>query len=129
MTAPITMHGEWEENFDDPSHPIPSLSALDVEVLKIGGGADLSIIIASPLRADERSQHRLLDKIEIYLRYLNSLSFEEKAGKPTVHNASIIIRLHPESDTLIFDLIERCKPRVSNANATLLVELLDQHYH
>lgn len=43
------MHGEWEDNYDDPSHPIPSTSALDVEGIKKGGGADLIIVIARRL--------------------------------------------------------------------------------
>jgi hypothetical protein len=76
VTAPIFMHGKWEDNYDDPSHPIPSLTALDVQAIKKGGGSDLLIIIASPLQADERSQRRLLDKMEIYLKFLKTPEFE-----------------------------------------------------
>lgn len=119
METPIIIHGEWEDNYDDPSHPIPSLSALDVEGIKKGGGADLIIVIASPLGADERSRRRLLAKIEIYLKYLDSAEFVEKAGMPTPDNTCIIVHLHPESDPEILDVIERCKPWVRTKSATL----------
>jgi hypothetical protein len=41
VTAPIVKDGEWEVNYDDPSHPIPSIYALDIEAVKKTGGSDL----------------------------------------------------------------------------------------
>jgi hypothetical protein len=95
MTAPITMHGNWEDNYDDASHPIPSLTSLDVHAIKKGGGSDLAIIVASPLQSDERSQRRLLDKIEIYLRFLKTPEYESSCGVAAPDNTSIIIREPP----------------------------------
>jgi hypothetical protein len=118
------MHGKWEDNYDDPFHPIPSLTALDIEGIKKGGGANLTIVIASPLQADERSQRRLLSKIELYLGYLPTSQFQSKSGVSTPENTSIIIKIHPRSDPLVLDLIERCKPWVFANNATLKAELL-----
>lgn len=126
MTAPIITHNEAEDTYDDPSHPIPSLTSLDIQVVKKTGGSDLVIVIASPLSADERSQRRLLDKIDIYLGFLTTPTFQESSGIADPGNTSIIIKIHPGSDNEIFELIERCKPWVQDNNASLKFELLDQ---
>jgi hypothetical protein len=44
-----------DDGEDDESHAIPSPSSLDIHAVKRGGGSDLVIIIATPLRADTRS--------------------------------------------------------------------------
>jgi hypothetical protein len=124
VTAPIVMHGKWDDNYDDPTHPIASLTALDIHASKHGGGADLVIIVAKPLQSDERSQKRLLDKIESYLRFLTTPEFEALSGIPSVTNTSVIVRLHPGSDAAIVDLLERSKPWVAKNFASLTIEPL-----
>jgi hypothetical protein len=125
MVSSIVMHGEWEDNYDDPSHPIPSITALDVHAVKIGGGSDLVIVVASPLQSDERSQKRLLSKIELYIGFLSTPEFQATSGTATAKNTSIVVQIHPASDKAIFELIERCKPWVLSNNASLQVELLE----
>ena len=49
---------------DDDSHPILFLGNLDVCGVRRDGGGDLVLLVASPLAPDERSQHRLLHKLE-----------------------------------------------------------------
>jgi hypothetical protein len=129
VTAPKIKHGDWEDNYDDPSHPIPSIDALDIEAVKKTGGSDLVIMIASPLSADQRSQHRLLDKSQIYLKYLKTPEFQLHSGIATPENTSIIIRIHPGSDAAILELIEKCKPWVQANAASLKLEILDQGRH
>jgi hypothetical protein len=124
MTAEVVMHGEWEDNYDDPSHPIPALNAVDIQTVKIGGGSDLVIIVASPLRSDERSLRRLLSKIENYLGFLSSPECQAKAGVATPENTSIVVRIHPDSDEAAFELIERCKPWAIDNNVLLKMERL-----
>jgi hypothetical protein len=119
------MHGKWEDNYDDPTHPIPSVTALDVQTIKHGGGSDLAIIVASPLQSDERSQRRLLDKIEIYLKFLQTSEYQSGSGIATPENTRIVVRLHPDSDPAILDLLERCKPWVTKGQATLVVTPLE----
>jgi hypothetical protein len=115
------MHGDWEDNCDDPSHPIPSLSAVDVCAVRNDGGSDLVIVIASPLSMDQRSRKRLLDKIELYLRFIRTPECEAEAGVATPENTSIIVELHPNSDPGVLDVIERSKPWVAENGATLKV--------
>jgi len=129
VTAPIIQHGAWEDNYDDPSHPIPSIYALDIEAVKKTGGSDLTIIIASPLLADERSQRRLLEKIKIYLKYLKTPEFQSRSGIATTENTAIIVKIHSGSDAAIFELIEKCKPWVETNAASLKMEIMDQSTH
>jgi hypothetical protein len=126
MTAPLIIHGTWENNDDDPSHPIPSLTNLDIHLIKKSGGSDLIIVIASPLHADEYSQRRLLDKIEIYLRFLVTSEYEKSCGVAAPETTSVVIRINPDSDPEIFSLIEKCRPWVHGSGASLKVENLSQ---
>lgn len=106
MTTPIFRHGEWEENYDDPSHPIPAVGALDVQGIKHSGGADLSIIVASPLKADEYSKSRLKAKIAGYLAYIRSDEYVEACSPPTKRNTTIVVHMHRDSDFEAFDLLD-----------------------
>jgi hypothetical protein len=124
MADPITQHDLVPEATDDPAHPIPYLGALDVMSIKKGGGADLVIVVASPLMADERSQNRLLEKIEGYLSFIGSQEFRSEAGEPSPDNTQVIVRLHPDSAPAIHDLLARTESWVRNGNASLRVALL-----
>jgi len=125
VKAPIIRHGNWEDNYDDPAHPIPSLTALDIQGIRKSGGSDMIIVVASPLQADERSQHRLLSKIELYLGHIRTEAYRSECGEPTPENTSIVVRIHPQSAAPIFDLLERCKPWVAENHATLRIESLE----
>ena len=125
MTAPIIIHGNWEDNYDDPAHPIPSVTALDIHAVKKNGGSDLVIIIASPLGGDERSQHRLLEKISLYLKFVSTEEYRAQCGVATPENTSIIVRIHQGSDPIVFALLSRYEPLVHEHGVTLLVTPLE----
>jgi hypothetical protein len=129
MSAPIIKHEPPEHPDDDPGHPIPSLSALDVVTILKGGGADLFIIVAGPLAADRRSLTRLQDKIEAYLRHIQSAEFQAEAGAPTPTSTTIKVVLHPSSSPEAYELLERSKDWVLANQATLKVEQLDLAVH
>ena len=114
-----------EDPRNDPDHPIPNLNVIDVSAYLKGGGADLSIIVASPIQEDERSQARLLEKIQGYLAHLQSDEFAADSGTPpTPDNTTITVLLHPESSDVIRDLLKRCSSWVWSQGATLLVRNL-----
>ena len=129
MSAPITKHQTQPHPDDDPHHAIPSLAVLDVVTILKGGGADLSIVIASPLAADHRSLTRLMDKIEGYLRHIQSREFQAEAGAPNSSNTTIKVLLHPASAPEAYDLLHRSKDWVLANNASLKVEELDLGVH
>src|SRR5690606_8477963 len=125
MTAPITEHEVEPHPGNDPLHPIPYPKVLDVVAFKKSGGAELTIVVASPLAGDQRSLTRLLDKIEGYLVHMLSAEFQAEAGAPTPENTTITVTLHPNSASEVYELLERSKDWVRSNNATLIVEKLD----
>jgi len=126
MPADVIEHEVQPDPENDPEHPIPYLRVLDVAGYKTGGGADLSIIVASPLQADQRSQARLVDKIHGYLGYVCSEEFRADAGcTPCPDNTFITVVLHPASAPEIRDLLERCREWVRSNHAELVVRTLD----
>jgi hypothetical protein len=129
MSAPITKHALAPHPDDDPDHPIPSLGTLDVVTVLSGGGADLIIVVASPLIADRRSLSRLQDKIEAYLHHILSPEFQAEAGEPNSGNTTILVKLHPRSAPEVYDFLERSKGWVSANRATLRIETLDVAVH
>ena len=129
MSMRITEHEPSPHPDDDPEHPIPSLAVLDAVTILVGGGADLFIVIASPLTADLRSLTRLQDKIEGYLRHIQSPEFLAEAGAPHPGNTTIKVRLHPESAPEVYDLLERSKDWVSANHASLEIKQLDLAVH
>lgn len=99
---------EWNE--EDPSHPIPCPGRLDVLVETKEGEAYYGLVIAAPLKADAKSQHRLLQKLEDYISDRHSDASVQRFGPPTSGNTHLLIAVHPDSDKVVFDLIEKCRP-------------------
>jgi hypothetical protein len=106
----------------DHHHPIPDLDVVDINTVKKGGGSDLFIVIAETLADDERSLQRLLRKIERYLEFLHTSKFRIESGLPTPENTNIIVKIHRDSSSAAFDLLERSKSWVADNHATLLVD-------
>ena len=124
--AEVIEHKKSEETYDDPDHPIPALKYIDINAVKKGGGSDLVIIIASPLKSDPYSQNRLLDKIQGYLAHIQSSDFIAESGMPSPENTNVIVKIHEQSEPLIFQLLSKCESWVKENNATLKVEILKE---
>ena len=122
--ADIIEHQKSEDTYDDADHPIPALKVIDINTVKKGGGSDLYINVASPLRADENSLTRLLDKIEGYLGHIQSSDFQIESDVPTPENTNIIVNIHSESEDEVFELLEKSKQWVLDNSATLQIKLL-----
>lgn len=123
--ADITKHNEFQDTYDDPDHPIPSLTHLEVCTILKGGGADLHIVISKPLESDEYSLTRLLDKIEGYLGHIQSCEFTDQAGEPNPDTTSIIVNIHPKSSDEAFQLLNKSKEWVKENQASLKVKVLE----
>ena len=125
MNAPVIEHEIESHPDNDPSHPIPYPKVLDLVAFNKSGGANLTIVVASPLFGDPRSLTRLRDKIEGYLGHMLSTEFQSEAGVPTAENTSITVALHSGSASEVYELLERSRVWVQSNNATLVVEKLD----
>ena len=122
MTTHVTDHPVPYDPRNDPSHPIPNLNVIDVAGYKKDGGADLSIVIASPLDGEPASQTRLLDKIQGYLSHIQSEDFLADAGVPAdPSNTTINVLLHPDSSDMIRELLGRCHAWTHEHGASLVV--------
>ena len=124
MSAPIIDRKVESDAQDDSTHPIPSLAVVDVMSVKKGGGADLFVVVASPLMADARSQSRLLAKLQGYLGFIESGEFRSQAGVPTPDNTAIVVKLHPGSIPEIRGLLARSESRVLSHQVSLSVQTL-----
>ncbi len=120
----IIKHNEFEDTYDDPDHPIPSLTHLEVCKILKGGGAVLAIVISQPLQPDAYSLNRLLGKIEAYLRYILSDEFIEEAGDPNSSNTTIEVHIHPDSCKEAFILLDKSSTWVESNNASLKITIL-----
>ena len=94
---------------DDEAHPIPRIGVIDVETRLKSGGAYYGLVIASPLTADERSQKRLIQKIQHYIEDFHSEKSRQRMGSPDPEKARIYIVIHPDSAPEIFTLLEQCR--------------------
>ena len=109
---------------DDPSHPIPAVGVCDVRGVRKTGGADLVVVVASPLRNDERSRRRVVQKVRNYLGYIASEDFASEHGQPTPENTAIIFQVHPGSEPEALAFLEECRPWISDNKASLVVKKL-----
>ncbi len=123
--ADIIKHAEFEDTYDDPEHPIPSLTHLEVCTILKGGGAELHIVISKPLEADEYSLTRLLDKIEAYLGHIQTEEFRKEAGEPSPNTTAIVVDIHPDSSNEAFDLLDNAVDWVNQNGASLIVKRLN----
>ena len=124
VIAKVTNHEIPDDLENDPDHPVPYLRVIDVASYGTGG-ANLSIVVASPLDGSERSQTRLLDKIQGYLGHIASDQFIADAGvSPTPDNTTIEVLLHPASSETIRGLLDKCHDWVLSQNASLVVRHL-----
>ena len=97
----------------DESHPIRDVGKIDVAVTT-NRGARYGLVVNQPLHGDERSQRRLLNKLEAYIADFYSPKFVNRFGNPESSSCQITVALHPDSDVAIFDLLERCRPWVED---------------
>ena len=107
---------------DDPGHPIPYMSKLDLLAQRKTGGADLVIVIATPLKGDERSLRRLLHKIDTYLGFIGSPDYRRQFGTPSPASTRIVVTIDERSDPIVFDLLKRCEAWTLANHAALVVE-------
>jgi len=128
MSAPVVKLEIELEPGDEPDHPVPYLGVIDVAAYLKSGGANLTVVAASPLQDDEHSHRRLLDKIQGYLNYIASDQFLEHAhATASPENTTITVALHPDTAPGVYSLLARCHQWVASGRAKLAVRQLSAH--
>jgi hypothetical protein len=100
----------------DSSHPIPDVTAIDVTIGLAGGGADYGLVIARPLKGDERSLKRLEAKIQNYVGDFFSDESAQRYGTPNAGPMSIVVHIHQDSDPEVFHRLQRYEQWVRSKN-------------
>jgi len=76
--------------------------------------------VSKKLESDERSQRRLLKKIEVYLDYIESSDYYNEYGLPSVEATRILLRLTHVCDPEIHELVKRCEAWTKENRAQLV---------
>ena len=97
--------------------------SIDLFGVRKDGGADLVIVPAGPLDASPETQTLLLDKVEAYLGYINSVDFHTECPRATAENTHIILRLAETPPPPLLQLLERIVPWAAEHHAVFSVEI------
>ena len=103
----MTLHPDPDPGpLEDNDHPIPRLDTLDT-LVTFTKGASVGIVIATPLKDDERSRARLLRKFEVSLSYFRSADYFARCGAPQPAHSRLYVNIHSGSDAEMIELVER----------------------
>ena len=100
---------------DDTSHPIPFLGRIDTLVETEDGARYYGLVIASPMRGDDRSRRRLSRKLRDYIIDRHSAEVLSKSGPASAVNTKLTVLIHPGSDVSVFEVLAQAKPAFEEA--------------
>jgi len=100
----VAQHADSEQ-LEDANHPIPRLDTYDT-LVQTERGAYLGIVIAAPLRDDERSRVRLRRKFEGAFGYFRSADYLARCGTPKPEHCRLYVNIHSGSDPEMLRLVE-----------------------
>jgi hypothetical protein len=105
----------------DDSLPIPRVDVIDAVLTLEGGGAYYGLVIATPLKSDERSIARLVKKLERYVSDFFSPESAAAQGTPKPGKMRIYVNVHPDSDPRVFAILREYEPWIRNNGIKLIV--------
>jgi hypothetical protein len=103
-------------------HPIPRIDTFDT-VLTTDRGANLGIVIATPLRDDKCSKERLRRKMEMYLSYFQSPEYRDRCGYPLPDRSRIYVSIPAGSDASMLQLVHHYMSQMLSNGITPVLEL------
>ena len=105
---------------EDANHPIPRLDTYDT-LLEFAKGAYLGIVIATPLKDDERSRARLRRKFEVALGYFRSVDYLARCGTPQPAHCRLYVNIHSGSDAEMLRLVEQHCAEIAASGITPVI--------
>lgn len=104
--------------------PIQNLESIDIVGRRVeDGGVDLVLVVSGALTDSEHHQGLLLEKLEHYLRQVNSPGFRADLGAPTPDRVRIIVHCTREPAPVIRQLLQNAMPWAEENNATLTLRV------
>jgi hypothetical protein len=104
--------------------PIQNLDSIDIVGQRVeDGGVDLVIVVSGALTDSERHQGLLLEKLEHYLRQINSPGFRADLGDPSPDRIRIIIDCARDPAPVIRQLLQNAVPWAEENNASLALRV------
>ena len=102
---------------------IENINHIDAYGIRKDGGADLVIVSKGTLDESIETQKLLLDKVENYLRYINSQEFHTECPQATADNTYIILLLSEKPSESIAELITKIVPWAAEYHAKFIVKI------
>jgi hypothetical protein len=108
--------------------PIKDIYSIDMIGRRRDGGVDLGIIISQKMTASMEHQQLLMDKVEAYLKAINSDRFRNDYGDPPPSKTVILVKCLVSPDHVIAALVKRMERWVKDnrARIKLQVEKVEQ---
>jgi hypothetical protein len=104
-------------------HPIQNLDTVDIVGRRQDGGVDLFIVVNAPLTGSGEHQALLLDKIDSYLRQIESAAFRAEMGEPTPDRVRIVVQCAHPPHAAIRELLQRAMLWVDEHHASLVLRV------
>ncbi|MFG0274565.1 MAG: DUF6572 domain-containing protein [Phycisphaerales bacterium] len=104
--------------------PIQNLETIDLVGQRTDdGGVDLVIVVSDVLTESEHHQGLLLEKLENYLRQINSPAFRADRGEPSPDRVRIIVHCARPPAPAIRQLLQNAMAWVEENNASLALRV------
>ncbi len=87
------------------------------------GGVELGIIVGEKLGGSKDEQRLLMDKVEAYLKAINSERFRNDYHNPLPHKTIIVIKCLVEPDPLIGEFVKKMDRWVRDNKARIRLDI------
>jgi hypothetical protein len=107
----------------EPDSPIRDIASIDMIGRRKDGGVDLGIIVTQRLERKEEHQQLLMDKVEAYLRAINSDKFRKDYGDPPPSKTIILVKCLIPPDPVIGALVKRMERWAKDNRARIKLQV------
>jgi hypothetical protein len=102
---------------------IQALDSIDIIGERKDGGVDLAIVDSDPSDASPETRRLLREKIEGYLRAIDSDAFQERYAFPSAGQTRIVVACLTQPNPKLAEWVEEWKPWVEENRARLILSV------
>ncbi len=96
---------------------------IDLFGIRKDGGADLVLVSHGPLDESPQGQTLLLDKVETYLKYIQTADFRRQCPRATPEKTHVVLLTHVRPSPLMRELLQKVSLWVADNQATFSVRI------